>query len=67
MHGFARKKEGDGMKLVIASADLVSGIKYAAHEVGRSKDSTLYMTVEGGAKPTITFYGNGVNSESQAR
>ena len=55
------------MKLVIASADLVSGIKYAAHEVGRSKDSTLYMTVEGGAKPTITFYGNGVNSEAQAR
>ena len=55
------------MKLVIASADLVSGIKYAAHEVGRSKDSTLYMTVEGGAKPTITFYGNGLNSEAQAR
>lgn len=54
------------MKLVIASSDLVSGIKHAAHEVGRSKDGTLYMTVENGAKPTITFYGNGTKSEAEA-
>lgn len=54
------------MKLVIASSDLVGGIKHAAHEVGRSKDGTLYMTVENGAKPTITFYGNGTKSEAEA-
>ena len=55
------------MKLVIASSDLVSGIKHAAHEVGRSKDGTLYMTVENGAKPTITFYGNGTKSEAEGQ